>query len=206
MDYSMITDRHFSQACENNKGPILEVLKQTFIGCGTILEIGSGTGQHAVHFASRLPHLQWHTSDLQENHFGINAWTDSEPADNLHRPLLLDADMPVWPVDRLARIDGIFTANTCHIMSWQSVENMFARVGEILQPSGMFCIYGPFNYGGNYTSSSNARFDIWLKEQAAHRAIRDIEAIAALAKKAKMELLDDFEMPANNRLLVLNKK
>ena len=195
-------EKPFSQACENNKGPIFDVLQQAFSNSQKVLEIGSGTGQHAVHFAPRLSHLQWHTSDLPENHPGINAWIDDNPADNLHRPLVLDADMPQWPVEG---VDGIYTANTCHIMSWSSVENMFARVGEVLLHGGVFCIYGPFNYGGNYTSDSNARFDIWLKEQAVHRAIRDFEAIEELAKTSGLSLLKDYEMPANNRLLVWGK-
>ena len=192
-------EKPFSQACENNKTPILETLQQAFANSKKILEIGSGTGQHAVHIAPQLLHLQWHTSDLPENHPGINAWIDEQPSGNLHRPLHLNADMPQWPI---TEVDGIFTANTCHIMSWQSVENLFAGVEKILQPGGVFCIYGPFNYGGRYTSDSNANFDIWLKEQAPHRAIRDFEEIEKLAKKAGMELAEDCEMPANNRLLV----
>ncbi|MDM3870427.1 DUF938 domain-containing protein [Porticoccus sp. W117] len=195
-------DKPFSQACENNKSPILDVLKEVFAQSKKVLEVGSGTGQHAVFFAPQLPHLQWHTSDLPDNHSGINHWIDECPSDNLYRPLLLDADMPKW---NLEDIDGVFTANTCHIMSWQSVQNLFARVGKILQPGGRFCIYGPFNYNGQYTSESNASFDVWLKEQAPHRAIRDFESINELAEKRQMKLVDDYEMPANNRLLVFEK-
>ncbi|MCV6604509.1 MAG: class I SAM-dependent methyltransferase [Porticoccaceae bacterium] len=195
-------EKPFSQACENNKAPIIAVLKEAFAKATNVLEVGSGTGQHAVHFAPQLPHLQWRTSDLPENHSGINRWIDEHPSANLHRPLLLDADMPRW---NIKNIDGVFTANTLHIMSWQSVQNLFAHVGGILQAGGRFCIYGPFNYNGQYTSDSNARFDIWLKEQAPHRAIRHFEEVEKLAHKQNMSLLKDYEMPANNRLLVWRK-
>ena len=195
-------EKPFSQACENNKAPILAILKEALANATNVLEVGSGTGQHAVFFPAQLPHLQWHTSDLPENHPGINQWIDEFPSDNLHRPLLLDADMPNWAIEN---IDGVFTANTLHIMPWQSVQNLFAHVGKILQAGGRFCIYGPFNYGGKYTNDSNASFDIWLKEQAPHRAIRDFEAVEKLASEQGMRLVKDYEMPANNRLLVWEK-
>ena len=195
-------EKPFSQACENNKAPILAVLKEALANATNVLEVGSGTGQHAVFFAAQLPHLQWHTSDLPENHFGINQWIDEFPSDNLHRPLLLDVDMPNWAIEN---IDGVFTANTLHIMCWQTVQNLFSHVGKILQTGGRFCIYGPFNYAGKYTSDSNASFDIWLKEQAPHRAIRDFEAVEELASEEGMTLVKDYEMPANNRLLVWEK-
>ncbi|MGS2723560.1 DUF938 domain-containing protein [Porticoccus sp. GXU_MW_L64] len=198
----MTIEKPFSQACENNKAPILAVLKKTFANSTHVLEVGSGTGQHAVFFAPQLSHLHWHTSDLPENHSGINQWIDEFPSANLQRPLLLDADMPKWALEN---IDAVFTANTCHIMSWESVQNLFAHVGGLLQSSGRFCIYGPFNYDAKYTSESNARFDVWLKEQAPHRAIRDFEAVEKLAADQGMSLVKDYEMPANNRLLVFEK-
>ncbi|UTW44699.1 DUF938 domain-containing protein [bacterium SCSIO 12696] len=196
-------EKPYSQACENNKRPVLAILKKALAHSKRVLEVGSGTGQHAVHFAPELPHLHWQTSDLPENHIGINQWIDDFPCANLQRPLLLDVDMPEWNLDA---VDGVFTANTLHIMSWQSVQNLFVHVGKVLSPGGRFCIYGPFNYNGQYTSDSNASFDVWLKETASHRAIRDFEAVEKLAKEQSMSLLDDYEMPANNRLLVWEKK
>lgn len=193
----------FSQACENNRQPIVEVLLRAFADCREVLEIGSGTGQHAVYFAPRLPHLRWLTSDLRVHHAGILAWLDAHPAANLSPPLDLDVDCPSWPVNRT---DGVFTANTCHIMAWASVVNLFSGVSQVLAAGGTLAIYGPFNYGGHFTSDSNARFDAWLKQQAPHQGIRDFEAVNQLAKSAGLTLLDDHAMPANNRLLVWRRR
>ncbi|WIO74363.1 DUF938 domain-containing protein [Porticoccaceae bacterium LTM1] len=198
----MTVIKPFSQACENNKAPILDILKTAFESSTSVLEIGSGTGQHAVHFAPALSHLQWYTSDRSENHAGINFWLNEMPADNLHRPILLDVDMPEWPE---LSIDGVFTANTCHIMPWHSVETMFSGVGRLLSAGGIFCLYGPFNYGGNFTSDSNASFDMSLKLEAPHMGIRDFEAIEQLAFDNGFALKADKHMPANNRLLVFGK-
>ncbi len=191
--------RPFSQACENNQAPILEVLLRVFADCRDILEIGSGTGQHAAYCAPRLPQLTWQTSDLRGNHPGILAWRDYCAAPNLLPPLDLDVDRQPWPVGRK---DGVFTANTCHIMAWGSVVRLFAGLGAVLAPGGVLAIYGPFNYGGKFTSASNARFDGWLKQQGAHQGIRDFEAIDGLAAAAGLRLREDNAMPANNRLLV----
>lgn len=190
----------FSQACENNKGPILAILARVFADCKTVLEIGSGTGQHAVHFAPRLPHLVWQTSDVIEHHTGINAWIDDNPAPNLLRPLPLNVLSAPWPA---GPYDAIFSANTCHIMPWHAVEAMFAGIAA-LQPS-VLAIYGPFKYAGRYTSDSNARFDEYLQAVAPHQGIRDIEAIAALAEKIGLRLVEDNAMPANNQLLVFGR-
>ncbi len=192
-----------SPSCENNKHFILEVLQRAFGASQSVLEIGSGTGQHAVYFAPRLAHATWQTSDLVENHPGINAWRSGFPADNVLAPLDLDVDASQWPVEQ--EIDAVFTANTCHIMAWSSVANMIAQVGNILGADGVLAIYGPFNYDQQYISPSNARFDDWLKARAAHQGIRDFEAVNELARAAGMTLLEDNAMPANNRLLVWRK-
>ena len=197
-----MSEKPFSQACENNQKAILAHLQAAFSDCKTVLEIGSGTGQHAVYCAPRLPHLSWQTSDQAEYHLGINAWIDSMPAANLHRPLVLNVDMPTWPLES---VDGIFTANTCHIMAWESVENMFRRLALLLKSGGMLVIYGPFNYGGEFTAPSNANFDAYLKQRAAHQGVRDFESVDVLAKAAGLTLLEDNAMPANNRLLVWRK-
>jgi Protein of unknown function (DUF938) len=185
----MSPQKPFSQACENNKQPILDVLRRVFSDRKQVLEVGSGTGQHAVHFAPQLPHLIWQTADLKNNHKGINEWIKDIPAENIRSPLALDADHPPWDIDQ---VDAVFTANTCHIMAWSSVVNMFA----------VLAIYGPFNYNGEFTSESNAHFDQWLKQQAPHQGIRNFEALNNLAKKIGLTLIEDNEMPANNRLLV----
>lgn len=192
-----------SPACENNKRAILEILQRVFDSCQSILEIGSGTGQHAAYFGPRLAPTTWQTSDLVDNHPGINAWRAAFPADNVYPPLALDVDAPQWPISH--SVEGVFTANTCHIMAWPSVVNMFAQLAKVLAADGVLAIYGPFNYNQQFTSPSNARFDSWLKERGPDQGIRDFAAIDGLANEAGMNLMEDNPMPANNRLLVWRK-
>lgn len=196
------TARPYSQACENNKVPILDYLTDAFKDVQTVLEIGSGTGQHAVFFAPRLPHLIWQPTDREENIPGIRAWIQFGNASNLKCPIELDVRWPQWPIEQT---DGIFSANTLHIMSWPRVQDFFIGVGRVLQPGGTLCVYGPFNYGGAYTSPSNAQFDLWLKQQDPDSAIRQFEDVDRLAREQGLELQADHAMPANNRLLVWRK-
>ena len=195
-------DKPFSQACENNKQPILRVLEKYFTKAGTVLETGSGTGQHAVHFGRHLPHLIWQTSDLSVNHAGIQQWLEDEGSSNVRLPVEIDVNREFWLDDP---VQYVFSANTAHIMPWETVVKMIEGVGKLLTEHGVFCLYGPFNYLGNFTSDSNAAFDRLLKEKAAHRGIRDFEAIQQQAQKNSLLLVDDVEMPANNRLLVWKK-
>ena len=196
----------FSQACENNQAPIFEVLKAAFKDRLHVLEIGSGTGQHSVFFAPRLPHLLWQTSDLAASHPAIAAWHQAHDAPNLRAPLHFDLTSSSWPQpDSAPAFDAVFTSNTCHIVSWPLVERMFDLVGSHLPMGGVFAIYGPFNYGGQFTSDSNRAFDAWLRQRDAYSGIRDIEAITALAEIHGMQLQLDQAMPANNRTLVFHK-
>jgi len=197
-----MSEKPFSQACDNNQQAIFAILERVFAQAQQVLEIGSGTGQHASYFAPRLPQLIWQTSDQAGYHGGINAWLDDTSAENLRRPLVLNVDMPQWPIDK---VDAVFTANTCHIMGWASVENMFRQLGDVLSAGGTLAIYGPFNYDGQFTSLSNANFDQWLKQRGTQQGIRDFEAVDKLASEAGMTLLEDNAMPANNRLLVWRK-
>lgn len=192
----------FSQACENNKQPILKILSRVFAKQKYVLEIGSGTGQHAVHFAKNMPSITWQTSDLVINHAGINHWVDTLPSPNIRRPLALDL-AEVQPISE--NIDAIFSANTLHIISWQLVQNFFDFVKSQLAHNGVLCIYGPFNYQGRYTSESNANFDLWLKARDERSGIRDFEAVCQLATKAGLSLMEDVTMPANNRILIFVK-
>ena len=197
----------FSQACENNQAPIFEVLQQAFCTRQHVLEIGSGTGQHSVFFAPRLPQLIWQTSDLPEHHAGINAWHTAHAAPNLRAPLVLDLSTSAWPAEgESPAYDAVFTSNTCHIVAWPLVQRMFALVGQHLPEGGIFAIYGPFNYGGQFTSDSNRAFDAWLRQRDAASGIRDFEAITALAEEHGMQLQLDQAMPANNRTLVFRKR
>ncbi len=187
-----------AEPCERNKGPILEVLRQYFADRRRVLEIGSGTGQHAVHFAGALPGLTWQPSDLEPNLAGIRRWIDEARLLNLQPPIALDVCDP-WPD---AQFDAVFTANTLHIMSWAGVRALFAALPAILEEGGVLAAYGPFKYGGGFTSASNAAFDAWLKQRSSQSGIRDFEAVNALAQSSGMTLLEDRPMPANNRTLV----
>ena len=192
----------YSQACENNQSPILEVIQQPFQHVRQVLEIGSGTGQHAVYFGAALTHLVWQCSDRIENHAGIKQWLNEAGLVNIKQPLALDVTMTDWPI---VEFDAVFSANTAHIMSWPTTKMMIIGIGKRLPSTGLFCLYGPFNYKRKYTSDSNARFDQWLKRQDEEMGIRDFEAICELAADNKLQLVEDHAMPANNRLLIFRK-
>jgi SAM-dependent methyltransferase len=191
----------FSQACENNKAPILEVLKQALAGSSRVLEIGSGTGQHAVYFAPALPHLVWQPSDLPDNHPGILAWQQACPAVNLLPPIVVDLQEASWP----GTFDAVFSANTTHIIGWPLVENLLMLAGRNLPEGGVLALYGPFNYNGSYTSESNRAFDEMLKRRDPSSGIRDVEQVMATAGANGLELAQDHALPANNRLLVFRR-
>jgi cyclopropane fatty-acyl-phospholipid synthase-like methyltransferase len=192
----------FAESCEQNRGPILEVLRRELAGKTRLLEIGSGTGQHAVYFAAEFPRLLWQTSDVADAHAGIRAWLEDAALPNTLPPVALDVCRDRWPEQRF---DVVFSANTAHIMSWPQVECCIRGVGEVLETGGVFCLYGPFNYGGRYTSESNERCDAWLKSRDSLSGVRDFEAVDELARKAGMLLKQDYEMPANNRTLIWSK-
>jgi len=190
--------RPYSDACERNREPILEVLRRHFADRRHVLEIGSGTGQHAVHFAAALPHLVWQTSELEPNLAGIRLWLEESSLPNLPAPLALDVT-GAWPD---GRFDAVFTANTLHIMSWPDVRTLFVALPKVLTADAMLAVYGPFNYNGRFTSPSNASFDEWLKQRSPHSGIRDFAAVDELARSIGFALAEDRPMPANNRTLV----
>jgi SAM-dependent methyltransferase len=192
----------FSDACERNREPILKILKQWFTQQGTVLEIGSGTGQHAVFFAEHLPHLTWLTTDREENLSGIRSWIETARLPNVQGPVALDVSDEAWP---LAQAAYVFSANTTHIMGWPEVEAMFTGIGRVLQPGGVFCLYGPFNAAGEFTSDSNRDFDAALRRRDPRMGLRDDRAIMELAHNATLEFSGDYPMPANNRMLVWGK-
>lgn len=185
-------------SCERNREPILAVLRDHFADRRAVLEIGSGTGQHAVFFAAALPHLRWQAADRTANLAGIRAWLDEAALPNTPAPIAFDVSA-AWPQQRF---DAVFSANILHIMSWSEVGRFFAGLPDILTDDARLVIYGPFNYGGQYTSESNAVFNAWLKSQGAHQGLRDFEAVDALARQAGLVLLEDRAMPSNNRCLV----
>lgn len=189
----------YAEACERNRGPILDVLARVFADRTRVLEIGSGTGQHAVFMAEQLTHLVWQTSDLAHCHPGIRAWIADVGLANVRAPIELDVHQPAWPA---GTYDAIFSANVVHIVSWPAVQAMFAGIGRHLEPDGLLALYGPFNYAGTYTSESNRSFDAWLRARDPASGIRDFEALDALARDVGLVLIEDNAMPANNRLLV----
>jgi cyclopropane fatty-acyl-phospholipid synthase-like methyltransferase len=196
----------FSQACENNKAPILNVLQKELQEHTHVLEVGSGTGQHSVYFAPRLPHLQWQTSDVTDNHQVIQAWHDAYPASNLYAPLAFNLLTDSIPKTNTGEpYDAIFTANTLHIIAWPLVERLFELVGEALPLDGKLIVYGPFNENGRYTSASNQQFDSTLRQRDPNSGIRHKEDIIALAKQHNLELSCEYQMPANNQFLVFQK-
>lgn len=195
----------FAPASERNRGPILEVLQPYFADRRRVLEIGSGTGQHAVHFAAAMPQLRWQCSDRPAYLSGIRQWLGEAALPNTLEPLALDANDAdeVWAaLGQRQRFDAVFSANTLHIMSWPEVEHCFAQLPLLLEENAKLAVYGPFNYGGRFTSPSNAEFDAGLKADKPWRGIRDFEAVHALAEAIGFRLVEDRAMPANNRCLL----
>ena len=195
-------DKPFAPACERNREPILDVLRAAFARCRHVLEIGSGTGQHAVHFAAAMPWLDWQCSDRAEQLPGIRAWLAEAALPNTLAPLELDV-AGTWPH---ARYDAVFSANTLHIMGWPEVERLFACLPAVAGDGAVLAIYGPFNRDGRYTSDSNADFDRALKARDSRMGLRDAEAVDMLARAAGFALAQDHAMPANNRCLVWRRR
>jgi cyclopropane fatty-acyl-phospholipid synthase-like methyltransferase len=193
----------YAESCDENREPILSVIQPLLKDCSTVFEIGSGTGQHAVYFAEKLPHLVWHTSDCIEYHAGIKMWLQEAGLENTPAPVELNVSTSAWPQQKF---DAVFSANTVHIMHWSDVEAMFSGAGSMLSRGGRFMLYGPFNYDNQYTSDSNARFDNWLKSRDPESGIRNFEDLDTLAQQAGMFLKHDYEMPANNRILYWQKR
>jgi cyclopropane fatty-acyl-phospholipid synthase-like methyltransferase len=194
----MKMDKPYAPACERNREPILAVLRECFADRRDVLEVGSGTGQHAVHFAAAMPWLSWQCSDRAEHLAGIRLWLDEAGLPNTPAPIELDVS-GAWA---RRRFDAVFSANTLHIMGWPEVQRFFEGVDAVLATDGVLAAYGPFNYGGEYTSDSNREFDAWLKARDTRSGIRDFEAVDALAREIGLTLMDDVAMPANNRTLV----
>ncbi len=189
-------------ATARNRDPILEVLETELAGCRHVLEIGSGTGQHAVYFSAKLPQLVWQTSDVAANHADIRAWIDAVGRANVRPPLALDVLRDADPADDF---DAVFTANTAHIMGFPAVEAMFALVGRLLPPRAPFCLYGPLRIDGEFTSPSNAEFDASLRQRDPAMGLRELADLDRLAASAALERTALIAMPANNFIAVWRK-
>lgn len=198
-------EKPYSQACENNKTPILNVLKTAFAHVSNVLEVGSGTGQHAVHFASNLPHLNWHCSDVEDYHQGINQWIDEYPSDNLIRPRTLKLARDEWlaKCEKGNVYDGLYSANTAHIMLKHEIQTFMQSVNAHLPEHGVFCQYGPFIVAGKFTSQSNQDFHERLIESG-RGGYRDIDELSAWAPR--LQLSKVIDMPANNLMLIWKAK
>jgi predicted O-methyltransferase YrrM len=192
-------DRRFAESAARNTAPILAVLRREFRHAKEVLEIGSGTGQHAVAFAAELGHLRWQTSDLDENHAAINAWLQHAQLGNLAAPLVLDVrDAALEP----ASFDAVFSANTAHIMGIDAVKRMFSLVGDALRSDGVFCLYGPFRVGGAFNAPSNEAFDAGLRQRDAMMGIRDVETLDEFGAACGLHRRRLYAMPSNNYIAV----
>ncbi len=189
-----------SPSCERNRDPILGVLCQWFGDRRNVIEIGSGTGQHAVHFAGAMPWLTWQCSDVADNLPGIVQWLDDAALPNTPAPIALDVTQHANGA--AARFDAAFSANTLHIMSWPAVAQFFGALDAMLMPDATLVVYGPFNHDGAYTSDSNRVFDAWLRERDPRSGLRDFAAVDALAAAVGLQRAQDIAMPANNRCVV----
>ncbi len=199
-----LTSLPFSAACERNRTPILAVLRNALRDCHEVLEIGSGTGQHAVHFAAALPALHWQPSERADALPGLRARVALEGSANLRAPFELDLAEASWPAGPGGgpQWDAAFTANTLHIVAPPLVESFFGGVGTALAPQARLAVYGPFRYGGRFTTDSNAQFDAGLKQRDPDSGVRDVEWIHVLAAAQGFALMTDYPMPAHNQLLV----
>lgn len=193
---------NYSEACARNQGVILAQLAPLLPTAGTVLEVGSGSGQHVAHFAAALPHLRWQPTDLAENLPVLDANLQQYGNANINPPLALDVTTTPWPV---TSADVIYSANTLHIMGWPEVIAFMQGAGKLLTPGGLLCVYGPFRYQGHYTSASNAEFDRWLRLRDPRSGIRDFEALNQHTLELGLELKCDLPMPANNQLLIWHR-
>jgi len=189
----------YSQASENNKHPILDVMRRYLPECHSLLELAGGTGQHAVFFAEQFPHLHWQSSDIPDAVATLNLRLTHAGLPNLPIGIPIDVNNPTW---NCAVVDAIYSANSLHIMSAASVEHFFSGVERHLSKSGLLLVYGPFKYNGEFTTESNAKFDLWLKERNPVSGVRDFEWVNALAEAVGLSLVEDNAMPANNQMLV----
>ena len=188
--------KRFSEACNRNQAPILAVLKEVLPDTGRVLEIGSGTGQHAAYFSRSLPDLAWQPSDLAEALPSIEAWREESGAPNLNPPMVIDL---LGNNDTPSRVDAIVCINTAHIVAWTGVERLFSIAANILEPKGVLYFYGPYRYPDHALEPSNVAFDRWLKEQNSVSGIRDYAAVESLAESSGFTLGGDRSMPSNNR-------
>lgn len=195
--------KQYAPSSDHNRDEILPVLIEICPQLGTVLEIGSGTGQHAAYFAKHLPHLAWQPSDLTENLPSIRAWSSEAALPNLRDPIIFDLLAEDWPA--LSPV-VIVCINTVHIVAWRGVENLFTRAGQMLKRGGLIYVYGAYRYATRPLETSNEKFDEWLKARDPVSGVRDFELVDALARRNGLELVEDRAMPGNNRSIWWKKR
>ena len=196
-----MSEKRYSPSCENNRLPIIEQLRVHFANAQSVLEIGSGTGQHAAYFAPELTHLRWQTSDMPINHQSIIAWLDDVKAPNVYPPLRFTLGQDDWPD---GKFDAIYSANTAHIMQRNEAQTMMSLIADNLPAGGVFCQYGPFTEAGEFSSASNQAFHQRLILEG-YGGYRDIEELVAWVDNRGLTLTQKITMPANNLLLIWHK-
>lgn len=190
-------------ATARNRGPILEILLRVLPSAGTVLEIASGTGEHAAFFAQRMPSLAWQPSESESENLTTIAMRVAEAGlVNFLSPVRLDVRDPRWPV---ARADAVFCANMIHIAPWSATEGLMVGAARVLTGGGPMCLYGPFRIGGRHTAPSNEAFDAWLQGRDRDWGVRDLEAVHDIAGLHGLRLIETCQMPANNLTLVFEK-
>lgn len=197
----MLPEKPYAISCDRNSEPILDALKELLKGRQSMFEVGAGTGQHAIFMAPHFPEMIWTLADLEDRHEGIKVWLHDFPRANVRGPMLYSAGDSPWPE---GDIDVVFTSNTLHIMAWETCLKLFDDL-QNLRSGALFIVYGAFNYQGEFTSESNKKFEAWLKDLNPLSGIRDFEKVSDELCKRNFELLEDREMPSNNRLLVFKK-
>ncbi len=198
----MLPEKPYAISCDRNSQPILEVLKEYLPSCKTLMEMGAGTGQHAVYMAPHFPNLKWYLLDQTDRHEGIRTWLNDFPRTNVIGPIEYSVGETPWPQEKT---DVVFTANTLHIVSWEQCLTFFDDIKDQINKNGFFIVYGAFNYKGEFTSESNKKFESWLKDKDPKSGIRDFEQVEKELQQRSFTLIQDHEMPSNNRMLVFQK-
>jgi cyclopropane fatty-acyl-phospholipid synthase-like methyltransferase len=192
----------YSEAAERNKKPILDQLKQYLKSDDKVIEIGSGTGQHACCFTQSIPGLVWQCSDLKDNLSSLKQVISQQNSEQLLMPIECDVRSYQWDQKQY---DAVYSANALHIMSWDAAQVFLSNVNHALKSRGLLILYGPYAYANQPLCKSNQNFDRFLKERDPKSGIRSFDEVKALSEKAGFVCEHDIEMPANNRLIIWSK-
>lgn len=192
-------NKPFSPSADRNKEFILSTLRQELAADQLVLEIGSGTGQHACYFAAALPNVIWQPTELKQNIPGIDSWMDEQNLENILEPKALDVDVHPWPV---THANVCFTCNTFHIVGMPSVRSIFEGCNTVLRDGGKLCVYGPFAIDGQHTSAGNQQFDQQLRTSNPNSGVRDLSELDAIAQQLGFNAYRSITMPANNLFVV----